>query len=127
MSNVINVFRNMYDDYLYNLRLENLIDDYIEEYEPDTFHIIFNAINNTFNAYLDDQYLFMEFGTHLSQTSLETIMGMYEAFNDQFVMEFKQYVNINKLKILIMKNMKFINHIYNRIFDQYEPIYLPFY
>lgn len=127
LDNMIKVFRDLYDDEIYTLRLENLITDEVYN-NINGFHNIFNAINNTFNAYLCDQFLFEDFGIYQSQTSLETILALYETYNDYFIMSLRDYVNPNILKISIMnRSTRYIQYIYDKIFEQFEDIYLPFY
>ena len=124
LDNVIRVFRNIYDDYLYELRLHGNIDNNYK----DNFHVIFNAVNNTFNLYLDDRYLFEDFSIYHSETSLGVIMLMYDAFNEHFIFYMKNNVDSRVLKSLIQrKNLKYLPYIYDNIFEQYEYIYLPFY
>lgn len=128
LDKVANVFRKLYDEFLYSLRLEGIIDD--ELYSGiDNFHMIYNAINNTFNSYLVDQYLFQDFGIYRSPTSLETCTKLYETFNDYCVYSLIDIVNDPaRLKLrMFRQNIKYLNYIYDELFEQFEPIYLPFY
>ena len=125
LSNLVDIFRDIYDDDLYNLRL-NGIDNII--YDMDQFQMIFSAINNIFNAYLDDQFLFEDFGTYQSKISLETVMAMYDTFNKYFTLSLRDIVPCNILKSINMRrNIKYLPYIYDKIFEQFECIYLPFY
>lgn len=124
LDKITGVFRDIYDEYIYELRLKGLLDSV----NKTDFHMIFNAVNNKFNLYLTDQYLFQDFGIYRSQTSLETIMDMYETFNDYFIYSLLGKISPNELKILIYKkNFKYLPYIYDKIFEQFEDIYLPFY
>lgn len=124
LDKITGVFRDIYDEYIYELRLKELLDSV----NKTDFHMIFNAVNNKFNLYLTDQYLFQDFGIYRSQTSLETIMNMYETFNDYFIYSLLGKISPNELKILIYKkNFKYLPYIYDKIFEQFEDIYLPFY
>lgn len=124
LDKIAGVFRDIYDEYIYELRLKGLLDSV----NKTDFHMIFNAVNNKFNLYLTDQYLFQDFGIYRSQTSLETIMDMYETFNDYFIYSLLGKIPPNELKILIYKkNFKYLPYIYDKIFEQFEDIYLPFY
>ena len=133
LDNVSKIFNDLYFDYLYKIRLEELINDNLADIlynkSKDSFNIIFFNINNTFNMYLDNQYLFEDFGIYMSQTSLETIIALYNTFNDQFVSSLKGYINPNLLKYhtTLSQGSEFIRDIYNQIYEQFEPIYLPFY
>jgi hypothetical protein len=125
LSNLVSIFRDIYDNDLYNLSLHG-IDNII--YDIDHFQIIFSAVNNTFNVYLDDQFLFEDFGTYQSKISLDTVMAMYESFNKNFTLSLKDIVPSNILKKISMsRNIKYLPYVYDRIFEQFESIYLPFY
>lgn len=124
LDNLAGIFRNIYDEYIYELRLGG----YIDRNYKDNFHFIFYAINNTFNLYLQDQYLFEDFSIYHSETSDITIMALWETFNDYFIFYIKDYCNISNLKLFIKrKGLKHLPSIYDRIFEQFEYIYLPFY
>ena len=126
LDNAAKVFREIYDEYIYTLRLNGWVNDII--YSIDKFHEIFNAINNKFNSYLTDQYLFEDFSIYQSETSLETCMAMYDTFNEYFMMSLLDIAEPNKLKYLIMqKSIRYSQYIYDKIFEQFEYIYLPFY
>ena len=125
LHNTIEIFRDIYDEYLYELRLLNCIN---ENYQ-DQFQFIFSAINNTFNSSLSDQYLFEDFGMYHSEVSDSTIMSLYETFNDYFIFYMSNAVsNQFNLKLFVQrKSLKYLPHIYDKIFEQFEYIYLPFY
>ena len=126
LDKLAGVFRELYDEYIYTLRLNGWVNDII--YSIDKFHEIFNAINNKFNSYLTDQYLFEDFSIYQSETSLETCMAMYDTFNEYFMMSLLDIAEPNKLKYLIMqKSIRYSQYIYDKIFEQFEYIYLPFY
>ena len=125
LNNLSGVLRDIYDDYLYDLNMMGVDGLYNNLYD---FHIIFNAANNTLNKYLDDQYVFEDFGIYQSETSLDTIMAIYESFNDYFVYTIKGRVDPLLLKRMIqIKSTKYLPYIYDKIFEQFEDIYLPFY
>lgn len=125
LDNLVKIFRDIYDEYIYELKLNN----YINENYKDNFHFIFFAINGVFNNYLNDQYLFEDFSIYHSETSDITIMALFETFNDYFVFYTKESVNnLNFLKLFVRrKSLKYLPYIYDMIFEQFEYIYLPFY
>lgn len=126
LDNLARIFREIYDEYIYTLKLNGYINDTI--HNIDNFHIIFNAINNTFNLYLSDQFIFEDFGIYQSETSLITCMAMYETFNEYFMNTLLDLVEPHNLKLLIMqKSIRYSQYIYDKIFEQFEYIYLPFY
>lgn len=130
LDKLAGVFREIYDEYLYTLRVDGYIDNHIYDIinNTDKFHMIFNAINNKFNAYINDQYLFEDFGIYQSSTSLETCMTLYEEFNDSFIRSMIDLVDPKRLKFIIMqKSSRYLHNIYYKIFEQFEGIYLPFY
>lgn len=130
LDKLAGVFRELYDEYLYSLRINGYIDDNIYDIINNTnnFHMIFNSVNNKFNAYINDQYLFEDFGIYQSSTSLETCLALYEEFNDSFIRSLLDLIDANKLKIIIMqKSSRYMQIIYHKIFEQFEGIYLPFY
>lgn len=125
LDNLVCTFRDIYDEYLYEIKMKGVDDIYNNLYD---FHIIFNAINNTFNKYICDQYLLDDFGIYQSETSLITIMSLYEVFNDYFVYTMKDKVDYMTLKKIVqIKSIKYLPYIYDKIFEQFEDIYLPFY
>jgi hypothetical protein len=125
LDNIAKIFRQIYDDDLYNIRLHG-INDII--YDIENFQMVFNAINNTFNAHLYNQMAFEDFGTYYSNTSLNTCMAMYETFNDYFAFSFRDIENPSVLKLINMRrNIRYLPYIYDKIFEQFECIYLPFY
>ncbi len=127
LNNLAGVFRDLYDDYLYKLRLQLSIDDIIYQ-DDNQFQMIFNAINNTFNRYLDDQYLFEDFSIYQSQTSVETCMALLDTFYEYFTFLMSKYIDKDYLKQFIMQNNIALSQIiYDKIFEQFEYIYLPFY
>lgn len=125
LNNLSEVLRNMYDEYLYDLTMKGAGGLYNNLYD---FHIIFNSVNNVFNRYLVDQFLFEDFGIYQSKTSINTIMAMYESFNNYFVYTNKEKVDAFLLKKMVQtKSAKYLPYIYDKIFEQFEDIYLPFY
>lgn len=130
LDKLAGVFREIYDEYLYSLRIDGYIDNHIHDIisNSDSFNMIFNSINNKFNAYINDQYLFEDFGIYQSSTSVETCMALYEEFNDSFTRSMIDLVDPKRLKFIIMqKSSRYLQNIYYKIFEQFEGIYLPFY
>ena len=133
LDNIAKVFNDLYFDYLYTIRLGELINDNIADIlynrSKDIFNNIFFNINNTFNLYLEDQYVFEDFGIYMGQTSLEVIIALYNTFNDQFISSLKGYINPNLLKYhtTLSQSSEFMHFIYDKLYMQFEPIYLPFY
>lgn len=126
LNNVAGVFRDIYDEYLYALVLQKSIDNSV--YGIDMFHYIFNDINNTFNEYLNDRYSFEDFSIYHSETSLDTIMAMFETFNNSFKWYMSSITDTNLVSEVIgNKSIKMIPYVYDKIFEQFEYIYLPFY
>lgn len=124
LDSLVKLFRDIYDEYIYDLRLyEEVNNNY-----SINFHIIFNDINNTFNSYLSDQFLFEDFSIYQSETSLKTSIELYNKFNENFIFFMKNIIDRSKLQLFIHhKNIKYLPYIYDKIFEQFEYIYLPFY
>ena len=126
LNNLANLFRDIYDYELYILRIQNHIDDSI--YNENSFQMIFNAMNNDFNLYLDDRYLFEDFSIYQSETSLFVIQSLFDTFNNQFSLFLEPFVNRGIIQMMTAKRIKnFINYFYDKIYEQFECIYLPFY
>lgn len=125
LDELISVFRDLYDQTLHQLSLDRKLKSFI--YNLNNFHDIFNEVNNIFNKFLDDMYLFEEFSIFQSQVSIETCIAMCETFNDAMIFHLKEYVDINELKRINVNRMKNFHLIYDRIFVLFEYVYLPFY
>lgn len=126
LDGLADVFRELYDNFIYELRVANLLDESI--YNNDQFHYIFNAINDELNYFVNNQYAFEDFGIYMGQTSLETCIALYDKFVDYFVRCLSGKIDANFLKSFCMqRNIRNIYDIYESIFEKFEEIYLPFY
>lgn len=122
VCNLTTIFKEIFDNQLYALRLKGLINN--EIYSSINFHTIFSTVNDQFNSFIDDQFLMYEFGIYHSEISLETSIVMYEAFNDAVVNILKDFVDIKILKFIFNKhNLKYIQNIYDSIFTQLENVF----
>ena len=123
LCNLTKVFRDIYDNELYLLRSQGFIDHKI--YFNLNFHNIFNEVNNKFNIYLGDQFLFDEFGIYHSEISLDTSIAMLEVFNDTIILAIKNFVDPNIVKFIFNKfRLKNLHAIYDNIFNQLENVFL---
>ena len=122
ICNLAKIFREIYDNELYYLRLNGIISH--EIYSKIDFHKVFGNVNNQLNSFIDDQYLMYEFGVYHSEISLETSMAMYEVFNDSLIEQMKGYADEKLLKFIFNKhNVKYIQNIYESIFLQLENVF----
>lgn len=122
ICNLSIIFREIFDNQLYSLRLKGLISN--EIYSNINFHNIFNEVNDKFNSYIDDQFLMYEFAIYHSEISLETSMAMYEAFSDTIINILKDTIDIKILQFIFNKhNMRYIQIIYEKIFLQLENVF----
>lgn len=127
---LVEAFGNMFHDEIYTLRVQGLLNDecYLELYNDNTFHWIFNDINNTFNIYIDDIFLHDDFYIYGSETSLEVILILYNIFSEDIVTALKPYVNYNILmKMNGIRTVRWYPYLYDKIFQNLEDLYLPFY
>lgn len=120
LDGLAGVFRELYDNLVYKLRLEKLIDF---DMDDSSFQFIFNAVINAFNRYIDDRYLFDDFCIYMSDVSLQTGIILYDVFNSVFIALFGNMIDSNKLRYqCIYKNMINPSIIYTNIYKQFEPI-----
>lgn len=130
LNAIANVFGDIFHDEIYTLRLEDLLDNeaYLEIYNENTFHWIFDKINQTFNTYVDDMYIFDEFYIYGSEISSEVVLFLYNTFNEYLVSSLMPYVNYNiLLKMNGQRTVRYYPYIYDKLFQQLEDLYLPFY
>ena len=126
LNGLAEVFRELYDNLIYTLRLEKMIGSDI--YNDNTnFQFIFNAINNSFNMIINDRYLFEDFCIYFSDTSLNTCIELYDTFTYNFISLLCGTVDANILKSLCMnKNIFNISQLYAKIYQQFEYIIYDF-
>lgn len=123
-------FGDMFNDTIYTLRLQGLLKD--EEYEElcneNIFHWIFHHINHEFNTFVDDIYIYEEFFIYGSEISLELILILYDAFNENIVTALKPYINYHILmRMNGTRTVRWYPYLYDKIFQNLEDLYLPFY
>jgi len=123
LCNLSNIFRTVYDNNLYQLRLQGLIND--DVYSKINYHNIFNEINNTFNFLtLDGMYIFEEMSIYDCEISLELTVALYDKFNESIISELKNYVDPNLLLFVFNKiNMKHLRSIYDSIQTQFLNVF----
>lgn len=122
LCNLSKVFRDILDNSLYTLRLYKIVNESVYNIN---FHNIFNEVNTKFNTFIDEQFLFDEFGIYHSEISLETSIAMYEVFNDSVILSLKEFVDPNLLKFIFNKHsVKYLQKIYEEIFNQLENVFL---
>ena len=122
ICNLTTIFREIFDNELYYLRLRGIVDNSI--YSKINFHKIFGNVNNHLNSFIDDEYLMYEFGIYHSEISLETAMSMYDIFNDSVIEQIKDVADAKLLKYIFNKhNVKYIKNIYDNIFLQLENVF----
>lgn len=130
LNAIIKVFNDIYSDEIYTLRLEGLITDkeYLEIYNNNVFHQIFHDMNNEFNTFIFDSYVFDDFLIFYSETSLGVILQLYQTFNQTIVSLLSPYVDRNILiSINAQRTVRFFPFIYDKIFEQLDDAALPFY
>lgn len=124
ICNLVGIFRNLFDNYLYSLRSIGWhIDNRIYSIN---FHNVFSKINYQFNINFIDQFLFEEIGIYHSEVSLETAIFLFEVFNDTVVDELKEIIPIdpNLLKsMFIRRNIRYIPQIHSDIMNQLENVF----
>lgn len=127
LSNLIELFNELYNTQLYELRIDDIVRK--NQFNANWFQFIFKEINNAFNSYISDRYLFDDFGIYYSETSLITIPYLYNVFSDNFILLLNGILDNDAIKLIKSRISKeFIyNHLYDRIFEQFEDLYLPFY
>lgn len=126
ICNLSIVFREIYDNKLYELRLKGLIDK--EVYNNINFHQIFGRVNDLFNYLIEDQDPMYEFAIYHSEISLEIAIAMYDVFNDSLINELKKFIDVNLLKYIFSKyNTKYIQNIYDSIFNKLENVFSIYY
>ena len=122
ICNLVIIFRDLFDKYLYTLRMLGYTDNRI--YSSINFHNVFNKVNHEFNINFIDQFLFEEIGIYHSEVSLETAIYLYEVFNTQIISELKDFIEADKLKFIITKhNMKYLPKIHGDIMNQLENVF----
>lgn len=122
ICNLVVTFRELYDNYIYDLRMLGYIDNKI--YSTINFHDIFNKINHEFNINFIDQFLFEEIGIYHSEVSLETAVYLYEVFNEYIISLLKDFIEPNKLRFIFTKrNMKYLSKIHGDIMNQLENVF----
>lgn len=131
LNSIAIVFNDIFSDQIYNLRLDDLLDDkeYTDIYNKDIFHQIFNEMNNEFNTFVDDLFIFDEFLIYGSEISLEVILIIYEIFNQNIVSLLSAYIDRNILiNINSKRTVRYFSYIYDKLFEQFENVAgLPFY
>ena len=124
--NISNIFKDIYNELLYNLRLEGYIDNSI--YPFINFHKVMNEVNNTFNSFIEDEYIFEEVTIYSSEISIETSIEMYDTFTNCIINELSSYINPNLLKYVFNKfNITNIQIIQDKIMTQIANIFTVFY
>lgn len=122
VCNLSIIFREIFDNHLYDLRLKGLVDNDI--YSKINFHNLFNEVNNTLNSFIDDEFLMYEFNIYHSEISLQTAMTMYDSFIENLIAILKDIVNDKLLKFIFNKHsVIYIQNIYEGIFLQLENIF----
>lgn len=122
LCNLSTIFRNIFDNDLYNLRLQGYINDKI--YSSINFQTIFNEVNNKFNAFIEEPFLFEEISIYGSEISLETSIALYETFNDNMIILLSKFVDINLLKYTFNKiNIKYLQNFYDQIGTQIQNVF----
>ena len=123
LCNLTNIFRNIYDNNLYHIRLQGLISD--DVYSNISFHNIFNEINNIFNFLMNDGiYLFEEMEIYQSEISIEVAVALYDKFNDSIISALKDFVDPKLLVFIFNKiNMKHLQIIYDSIKVQFTNVF----
>lgn len=120
LCNLSIIFREIYDNNIYALRIQG----HLQNIPDINFHDIFNEVNNRFNAYVDDMYLFEESSIYESEIALETTTALYDVFNDTIILALKDYVEpfISKY-IFNTVNVKYLQNIYNNIMIQLQNVF----
>lgn len=114
------IFKDIYDNNIYALRVQG----HLQNIPDINFHFIFNEINNKFNAYVDDMYIFEESGIYQSEIALETTTALYDIFNDTIVLALKDFVEPLVSKYIFNKvNVKYLQNIYDNIMTQLQNVF----